>query len=179
MHYKYSAMLNTTFVTMLFGAGMPILFPIAAATFIFFYMIENYKFYWVYKQRPAYDEKLNTFALTTLEKAPLLLLGFGYWMFSNHQLLQRESDVLSPLEKSTDPFIAQHYWYEAFTKDGISNSGPAGMLLLCFLLYFAFIVAKGPISYMLACCCKWALLDEIEINEDIDRYTNCLDDDDK
>jgi len=80
-------MLNTTFITMMFGAGMPILFPIAAATFIVFYAIENYKFYWVYKQPPAYDEKLNSFCLNTLEKAPLLLLGFGYWMLSNHQLL--------------------------------------------------------------------------------------------
>jgi len=89
MHYKYSTLLNTTFVTMLFGAGMPLLFPVAAATFMVFYMIENYKFYWAYKQPPAYDEKLNTYALRTLEKAPLLLLGFGYWMLSNHQLLAK------------------------------------------------------------------------------------------
>jgi len=66
MHYKYSTLLNTTFITMLYGAGMPILFPISAATFFVFYMIENYKFYWVYKQPPAYDEKLNTYALKTL-----------------------------------------------------------------------------------------------------------------
>jgi len=49
MHYKYSTMLNTTFITMMFGAGMPILFPIAAATLVVFYCLENYKFYWTYK----------------------------------------------------------------------------------------------------------------------------------
>jgi len=48
MHYKYSAMLNTTFVTMLYGGGMPILFPIAACQLIVFYILENYKFYYVY-----------------------------------------------------------------------------------------------------------------------------------
>lgn len=84
MHYKYSAMLNTTFITMMYGAGLPILFPIAAAQLIVFYVLENYKFYWSYRQPPAYDEKLNTYCLKTLEKAPLILLGFAYWMFSNH-----------------------------------------------------------------------------------------------
>jgi hypothetical protein len=83
MHYKYSAMLNTSFVTMMYGGGLPVLFPIAAAQFTVFYMIENYKFYYVYKQPPAYDEKLNTYALKMLQKAPLLLLGFSYWMYSN------------------------------------------------------------------------------------------------
>lgn len=77
--------------------------------------------------------------------------------------------------------MAEHYWYEAFTYEGIIDSGApgAGTLLICFFLYFIWIVASGPISYMLGCCCKFAMLDELEINEDIDRYTNCLDDDDK
>jgi hypothetical protein len=84
MHYKYSTMLNTTFVTMMYGGGLPILFPIAACQFFVFYILENYKFYYVYQKPPAYDEKLNTFCLITLQRAPLLLLGFSYWMFSNH-----------------------------------------------------------------------------------------------
>lgn len=66
MHYKYSAMLNTSFVTMMYGGGLPILFPVACLQFIVFYMLENYKFYYVYKQPPAYDEKLNTYALNML-----------------------------------------------------------------------------------------------------------------
>jgi len=200
MHYKYSAMLNTTFITMMFGAGIPILFPIAGATFMVLYMLENYKFYWTYKQPPAYDEKLNTFCLSSLEKAPLFLLGFGYWMLSNHQLIQRKTMSCEPtfeegvevdanhipttcaltaLMKSTDPFLAEHYWYEVFTRKGMLEAGPAAELLLCFCLYFLFIVAKGPISYIMGCCCKWAMLEEMEIDEDIDSYPNCLDDDDK
>ena len=75
--------------------------------------------------------------------------------------------------------MANHYWWAVFTQDGFSDSGPAGMLLFNFLLYFAFVVAKKPISYLMGCCCKFLMLDEIEINEDIDKYTNCLDDDDK
>lgn len=29
IHYKYSAILNITFVTMMYGLGLPVLFPIA------------------------------------------------------------------------------------------------------------------------------------------------------
>jgi hypothetical protein len=87
-----------------------------------FYILENYKFYYTYQQPPAYDEKLNTFALKTLDKAPLLLLGFSYWMFSNHQLLQKKTEVLYTLETTKDTFLAQHYWYEPFTYEGLFDS---------------------------------------------------------
>lgn len=33
IHFKYSGILNVTFVTMMYGMGMPILFPIAAFTY--------------------------------------------------------------------------------------------------------------------------------------------------
>lgn len=81
--------------------------------------------------------------------------------------------------QTSDPFIAEHYWYEVFTFDGMLGSGPACGLLFCFLLYFSFLVAHRPLSYCLGKCCKWAMIEDIEIDEDIDAYPNCLDDDDK
>ena len=87
MHFKYSAILNISFMTMMFGAGLPILFPIAAASFGVLYCLENYMLYYVFKQPPAYDEKLNDSVLENLSWAPLFTLGFGYWMLTNQQLL--------------------------------------------------------------------------------------------
>jgi len=84
MHYKYSAMMNITFITFLFGSGIPILFPIAAMAFFVLYVLEVYMLYYIYKEPPAYDEKLNNSVLTNMTYAPVLLLGFGYWMLSNH-----------------------------------------------------------------------------------------------
>ena len=40
MHFKYSTILNSVFVTFMFGFGIPILFPIAAVTFLIIYAIE-------------------------------------------------------------------------------------------------------------------------------------------
>jgi len=34
IHFKYSGILNTMYITMMYGLGMPLLFPIAAFTFL-------------------------------------------------------------------------------------------------------------------------------------------------
>lgn len=41
IHFKYSSMLNVLFVTMLYGVGIPILFPIAAITYFIYYSLER------------------------------------------------------------------------------------------------------------------------------------------
>lgn len=41
IHFKYSLMMNISFVTFMYGAGMPILFPIAAITFFIFFFMEK------------------------------------------------------------------------------------------------------------------------------------------
>ena len=56
MHYKYSSIMNIIFITMMFGAGMPILFPIAAVSLSGQFLLENYMLHYVYQQPPAYDE---------------------------------------------------------------------------------------------------------------------------
>ena len=42
IHFKYSNILNVTYVTMLYGLGLPILFPIALLTYIIFYLVERW-----------------------------------------------------------------------------------------------------------------------------------------
>ena len=88
---------------MMFGAGLPVLFPIAAAAFLVLYTVENFLLYYVYKQPPAYDEKLNNAVLARLSYAPLFILAFGYWMLSNHQLLNNDIK-LEPIQKSMSAF---------------------------------------------------------------------------
>lgn len=75
--------------------------------------------------------------------------------------------------------MAEHYWYEVFTARGLLAAGPASFLLVFFLAYLAFLIAKGPLFYLLGTCFRSLMLEDIEIDEDIDRYQNCLDEDDK
>ena len=72
---------------MMFGPAMPILFPICFATLLVWYTLETFMLHYVFKQPPAYDEKLNNRVLKNLSFAPVLMLGFSFWMFSNPDLL--------------------------------------------------------------------------------------------
>lgn len=60
MHFKYATLLNTVYVTFLFGVALPVLFPIAAFTFFNMYVVERVLLAYYYKLPPTYDEKLNS-----------------------------------------------------------------------------------------------------------------------
>jgi len=59
IHFKYSAVLNIVYVTCMYGAGMPILFPIAAFNFFNQWMVERILVAYVVRQPPALDAKLT------------------------------------------------------------------------------------------------------------------------
>ena len=177
MHYKYSSVMNIVFITMMFGAGLPLLFPIAAASLSVLFCLEKFMLYYIYKQPPVYDERLNNSVLSNLVFTPFFLLGFGYWMLTNQQLI--ENDNLAPINRKSDPFMAGHTWYMALTPSGVFHSGPAGILLVFMFLYAIYIFLRGPIELISSLCCKDMMIKDYSINEEIDVYQNCLDDLDK
>lgn len=83
IHYKYSTILNIIFVTMMYGIGIPILFPVAALSILVLYSMEKLMLAYSYRQPPAYDERLNNNVLGLMTYAPLIFLSFGYWMLSS------------------------------------------------------------------------------------------------
>jgi len=180
MHFKYSAILNICFMTMMFGVGLPILFPVAALSFGVLYLLENYMLYYVFKQPPAYDEKLNNSVLENLSWAPLFTLGFGYWMLTNQQLIQSYTS-LTPVAKQKDAFMTDHIWYQAFTPAGIFSAGPGGILAILFYIYFVYLVSKELVHVFIKKCCGGLKLfiEDINVDEQIDEFQNCLDEDDR
>ena len=43
IHYKYSGLLNVTYVTFMYGLGLPMLFPIAFISFFIFWLSERWQ----------------------------------------------------------------------------------------------------------------------------------------
>jgi len=84
IHFKYSNLLNITYITMMYGMGMPILFPVAIVNYLNQYFCERYIVAYCMKLPPALDDKLTRNFVKMLKWAPLLLLANGYWMISNH-----------------------------------------------------------------------------------------------
>ena len=48
VHYKYSGVLNIIYVTMMYGLGLPALFPIAFISFFIFWATERYQLAYTY-----------------------------------------------------------------------------------------------------------------------------------
>ena len=175
IHYKYSAIMNITFVTMMYGIGIPVLFPIAAIALFVLYMVEKSMIYFSYRQPPLYDDLLNNNALSILTWAPMVFLGFGYWMLSNHQLLGND---LTDITYATEVKKAGHVWTSIFKGEGYS--GPAMPMLVTFWILLVFLLFKKYISGFLVAKFPGVFkVCDIELDEDIENYYRCLDEHDR
>ena len=86
IHFKYSTVLNVVYITMMYGVGMPMLFPLAAFNFFNQWITERIIVAYQVRLPPALDDKLTNNCIGMLKGAPLLLLFNGYWMISNRQI---------------------------------------------------------------------------------------------
>jgi len=186
LHAKYSSILTITFITMIYGAGMPMLFPIASAALFSLFIVEKYCIYYIYKAPPAYDEKLNTKALKVLSFAPLMLLSFGFWILTNMQLIH--NDELTAKEKADDAYMSNHFWLEFLTAEGRKDCGGAILLIILFFFELIRILFGTPIEVawnafissfgdkkLIEWLAPGLLHDDLELDEDIELYQNCLD----
>lgn len=73
-------------MTMMFGLGMPILFPIAAFNYLVFWATERYQVAYTYQMPPLMDDTLTKNTMRLLSYSPILFLLNGLWMISNKQI---------------------------------------------------------------------------------------------
>lgn len=107
IHFKYSGMLNIAYVTMMYGIGMPALFPIAAVNYFNQYVAERMVVAWHMKAPAAMDDQLTQNCVESLRFAPLLFLVNGCWMVGNLQMFR---NVWSYVGDSSQPMKSQHYF---------------------------------------------------------------------
>ena len=83
IHYQYANMLVITWVTFLFGPGLPILFPIALLGMIILYCTNRISLAYFNRRPPVYNAKMNNIVLKLIGFAPLLYVCMGAWVYSN------------------------------------------------------------------------------------------------
>jgi hypothetical protein len=173
IHYKYSSIMNIVFVTMMYGMGLPILFPIAAFSFLTLYCMEKLLLHYVYREPPMYDEKLNKNALSILTYAPILYLAFGYWMLSSKQLLSNE---LPHTWKYLDDINIQsgHKWSEVFSRAAYESSTPSMPLLVTFWVIFTLVFFRNTLLKVWNWIPFLAVAD-FEIDEGLPEYFKAID----
>lgn len=105
LHFKYSTVLNVVYITMMYGVGMPMLFPLAAFNFFNQWITERIIVAYQVRLPPALDDKLTNNCIGMLKGAPLLLLFNGYWMITNCQIF---SNGWSYKERSFESMKSGH-----------------------------------------------------------------------
>jgi hypothetical protein len=68
---------------MMFGSGMPILFPVAFISFSLIYILEKYMLYYVYRLPIKFDGVLYMSVLSVMEYASMIMLAMSFWFLSN------------------------------------------------------------------------------------------------
>lgn len=106
IHFKYSDCLNVTFLAMLYGLGMPIMFPMAMVIVANQRLCERVQVAKNYRQPPAMDDSLSNSVLSIMKFAPLMLLFNGYWLMDNKQFFD---NVWHYKDKVTHNMLADHF----------------------------------------------------------------------
>lgn len=86
IHFKYAEALVVIYVTMMYGIGIPILFPIATLFLFNARISERISVAYFSKQPPAMGDTLSTAALDLMKYAPIVMMFNGYWMLGNKQI---------------------------------------------------------------------------------------------
>ena len=80
LEYRYPTLLNVVFVSMLYSAGMPVLYPIGAVTFTIMYFTDKVALLRLYNRPPKYKASLARLASGAIPVAVVLHLAFAVWM---------------------------------------------------------------------------------------------------
>jgi hypothetical protein len=159
VHFKYAGVLNIIYITMMYGVGMPLLFPIAAFNFFNQYLTERIIVAYQVKQPPALDDKLTNNCIDMLKWAPIFLLFNGYWMLSSPQIFQRKwyYKETSLLNMKSNHFLTM----------GVNWASP--VLLMCMASMLLILVQKIFADQLM----KWGFAlqsKEIKVDEDLPNF---------
>lgn len=161
VHYKYSGILNVTYVTMLYGLGLPMLFPIAFLSYFIFWATERYQIAYTYQLPPAMDDKMTVNAMKLLSYTPILFLFNGYWMLSNRQIFE---NVVNSLTYSTEQMSSAHGWSSVAS---MNHASPMLMIALAFIVIT--VLRVGFYDTMM----KWGFTistNTIEVDENLPNF---------
>jgi hypothetical protein len=160
IHFKFSNILNIVYITMMYGIGMPILFPIAMFNFLNQYVSERIIVAYYMKQPPALDDKLIRNCLHMLKWAPLLLLSNGFWMVSNQQIF---NNVYHFINEGSESMKSNHF----FQINKVTHAEPLLLFAFaCIALIFIFVFAR---DWMIRLGFTLGQTD-IEIDEDLPNF---------
>lgn len=125
-----AAMLNFITTCFLFGAGVPLLFPIAFLCLVILYIFEKKTICKQVRKPADYDPHMNHNLVRILLNGPILYSAFGYWMYSNPALTNTKE--VKPLEKFWESKKTEHFIVDAFLE--VTPATPF-LILFCISVF--------------------------------------------
>lgn len=83
---KLASIFKVTSVTLMYGVGLPILYPIAFLSYFIFWVSERHQIAYFYQMPPAMKNEISRNAMNILSYLPILYITNGVWMLSNKQI---------------------------------------------------------------------------------------------
>ena len=115
---------------MLYGVGLPIMFPIAVLSMSIFWCLERYQMAYNYQLPQSLDDRLTKNAVRILKFSPVMLLGNGFWMLGQTQIFDGWVNV-----KATSlEFMPTSHSFAVL--ETVTQSTPMLILTIAMLLMF-------------------------------------------
>lgn len=80
---RYAFFRQVLVVCFLFGAGIPILFPIGFIAFLLSSNLQKYELSYIYKKPVNFENCLNERSIKHNNCLPILYASFGFWFYGN------------------------------------------------------------------------------------------------
>lgn len=91
----------------MYGAGMPILYPIGLFSFIVLLYVERFTLVKLYRKPPNYGVDISLNAADQIRYLSIFLnFSFGFWLFSNRQLFEQ---LVNPKNRQMDVLNHGHF----------------------------------------------------------------------
>ena len=165
VHFKFSNILNITYVTMMYGVGLPLLFPIAIFSYAIFWMTERYMLAYVYQLPPAMDDMMTKNAMRLFSYTPILFLLNSYWMLSNRQMFANE---VNQIERKEHEMSSSHNLSTVFE---INQATP--LLSWCLIIIILIALRNSFFEIMR----RWGFTissKEIVVDEDLPNFYTAI-----
>ena len=83
---RYSQLISTFYIIMLYSAGMPILYLLAMLQTIVLYWVDKYLFLRLYRTPPRYGPEMAEVTRRVMTYALFLHFAVAFYMYSNSQI---------------------------------------------------------------------------------------------
>ena len=113
---RSAQLLNHLLITMIFGPGMPLLYPIACLAFLTFYYVDLFLLLRFYQRPPSYNTEIATFSVEVFQYAIWAHLAFSIWTFGNTGMVASQS-----LSEATTATMSA---WSSLTKPGLNLTVP-------------------------------------------------------